>query len=741
MQLKRTFQLRDDQTLWDMMRLYNNISSQFQNFYDEQTNLFDFTVGALQWDRQVRAALRKENRPANSYNLIRTILNVIFSVERDNRKKGKASPRTGGDNELALAITQTLDYYLYHSGFDIAQKRVFMDSIIARVGVYHLGWRYDGSEDDRGKLFVDSIDPREIMAEPYYNDPLWERSGFLFRKHQLSLEEILNTFALNDQEMQNEIMKEASIFFEKDSKRSKWVSQKLKSLFSAVYETATGVSSGTEDTLFKNYLQWWDPRTGKFDVLELHEKRMERRLVVPDSGRRKVLDITETYAGEHFALNNKRHDGFTFEPEIINRIKDRYNITGGARTELMEKRFQTAVIPTFNLKVSQQPYPIKSKNYVYIPQQCYDFHADPLKVQSIMDDLIDPQADFNKSKSLILELLGRYANKGWIMDENAISGLEEDWENNKIAPYRRVRAGYINMIKPEEGQTINPDLVRMPLEMQQLMKVITNADDEIRGTRSSDVKSGKHFIAKEERQAKSFTYILENRDNAQRAVYEMALEFVQHYVTTQQVLRITSDTGNQKGETLEINKSVFSIENGQIQERVINDIDAVKYDIEITDEPFSATAKENREKKLGDLFNATIAVNAKKADALLDIIVEVGNMPEAQKVLQAWSKLEEVSPEQQKMEQMMQAIQMIMVKLGVEEKKIQNQQLQLENIGIDLDNQIKEEEVDGVIIRNALAIKNKDNVGPGKNNGNNGRLTPKTKPAPRPKRKVKANTN
>src|ERR1035437_3510541 len=93
-----------------------------------------------------------------------------------------------------------------------------------------------------------------------------------------------------------------------------------------------------------------------------------------------------------------------------------------------------------------------------------------------MDDLMDPQSHFNKAQSLKLELLGRYANKGWIMDENAISGLEDDWATQRIAPYRRVRAGYINMIKPEEGQTISPDLVRDPIETQALMKTISNAD-------------------------------------------------------------------------------------------------------------------------------------------------------------------------------------------------------------------------------------------------------------------------
>jgi hypothetical protein len=700
----RNFQVRDDQTLFDMMRLYNNTSAQFQPFYDEQTELFDFTVGALQWDKQVRATLRKENRPANSYNLIRTILNVVFSVERDNRKKGKASPRTGGDNDLANVVTQTLDYYLYHSGFAEAQKRVFMDAIVARLGVYHVGWEYNGSEDQIGNLFTRAVDPREMMFEPNYNDPLWKESAFVMRKHSMNVEEMLNTFALNDGEMQQSIMKEAALFFEKDKKRSKWVTQKLKSLFNAVYETATGVDSYDDHT---NYLKWWDPYTGKFDVLELHEKRMEKRLVVPEGN--KLVDLTDVYSKEYESLEGKAFNGMTYDNEIINRLRKNYQLKGQATEDLVNRRFQTIVIPTFMLKVSEQPYPFDSPYYVYLPQYCYDTHADPMKLQSIMDDLVDPQADFNKSKSLILELLGRYANKGWIMDENAISGLEDDWSTNKIAPYRRVRAGYINMVRPEEGQTISPELVKMPLEMQQLMKVITNADDEIRGNRSAGVNSGKHFLAKEERQAKSFTFVLENRDMAQRALYEQSLAFIQHYATTQQVIRVVSDIGNAKGQPVTINKSEFAIEQDRIVERVINDIDAYKYDIEITDEPYSATAQQDRYEKLGDLFNATVAVNADKANALLDILVEVGNFPEAQKILSAWSEIGQPSQEEAMMQQMAMQLQQIMAQLGIEEKKAEidetkakTEAKEVEVIGKQLDNTMKKLEIRDAAIQSIL---------------------------------------
>jgi hypothetical protein len=711
-QINRNWNIRDEATLYDMMRLYDNVSQQFNPFYEELTENFDFTVSELQWDKAIRAQLEKEGRPAFSYNLIRTVLNVIFSIERDNRKKGKASPRTGGDTELANVITQTLQYYLYHAGFSKAQKRVFMDKVVARLGVYHLGWRYNGSEDEVGSLFIESVDPRGLAWELNYDDTLWERSAFVFRKHEMSVEEILNTFALKDPEMRRVIEQEAKVFFEADPMKGKWISRKLKQLFSAVYETATGYS-GRNDNLFKGYLQWWNPGNGKFDVLEMHEKRMEKRLFVKDRNRNKIIDITDSYQSEYKALEQKEFAGYDYDPEIIGKITDRYQIEGEADVDLVNRRFVTAVVPAFYMKVNEQPYPFECKYYNYIPEYCYDTHADPIKLQSVIDDIKDPQRDFNKARSLILELLARYANKGWVMDENAISGLEEDWTNNRITQYRRVRSGYMGLVKPEEGQIVSPELIRMPGETQQLIKVITNADDEVRGNRSPGVTSGKHFIAKEERQAKSFTMLLENRDDAQKAVYEQALAFVQHYVTTQQVVRITTDIvpSIEEDQEVELNKRVFSVQNGELAEQVINDVDAYQYDIEITDEPYSASAQEERYSKLGDVFNAALAVNPKKADAMLPIMVRVAGTPEGEKILEAWKALETPPPDQQLMQQVMQKLSMIMANLDIKDKKAEVE-------GKELDNVKKAEEIKSLKIDNVFSY---INGGENKEDGNNGK--------------------
>lgn len=675
----RTWKIRDDSTLYEVMRVYENLNSQFGAFYDEITENFDFTISGRQWDKEIKTQLEADSRPAFSYNLMRTVLNVIIGIERSNKKKGKASPRTGGDKDLAEVVSETLQYFLYHSGFTEAQKRVFVNKIVGRLGVYHVGWRYNGSTDTNGSLFVESVDPREMAWEPSDGDPLWEKSSFVFRKHELSIEEILNTYALRDEEMQIAIQQEAKTFFMRDPDKGKWINRKLKQMFAAVYETAMGTSGSN---VFKNYLQWWNPGNGKFDVLEMHEKRMEKRLFVPDSEGKRLIDITEPYISDFRELNQREYEGLDFETAIIDRVKQRYGLTGEADIDLVNQRFVTAVIPALNIKANEQAYPVNSKYCVYIPDYCYDIHPDPLKLQSVIDDVKDAQKDFNKARSLILELLARYSNKGWVMDEEAISGLEEDWTTTKITPYRRVRSGYMGLIRPEESPTISPELVRMPFDTQQLIKVITNADDEIRGSKSPGVTSGRHFIAKEESQAKSFTILLDNRDRAHKAVYELSLEFIQHYVTAPQVIRITSDVvpGLDADKEVELNKRIFYREpNGELAERVVNDISAYQYDIEISDEPYSASAQIERYNKLGDIFNAVLSVNPQKADAMLPVMLQAAGTPEADKIIQLWEQMSQPNPEQSQMQAMMQKLQMIIAKLGIEEKQATVEGKKLDN--------------------------------------------------------------
>ncbi|MGA7720666.1 MAG: hypothetical protein WCA84_05745 [Ignavibacteriaceae bacterium] len=669
----RTWKLHDDDVIFDMMRMFNNLKSVFQPLHDEMTRDYNMTVSQLQWLPEWKSKLLEEGRPANAYNLLRPVINIITAIELANRKKIIAKPTQGGEAKMAEIITQVLLRFMHNTKFDWHRTRVLLDSIIAKYGVYNIGWTYE--YDPEGELDITAVDPRRLMFEMNFADPTWEKASYIYDKHQLSIEEILNKFALDDEEMQNAIIEEGRIFFMEDTeKRDRWVSKRLKALFTAVYEIVMHGDRHTGSQSMNNaYLNWFDPVTGKFDVLELHEKRIERRLIVWDRNRQKNIDITE----ESKNIDDK---SIGFDNEKIDDLKQKYDIDGEPRTTLDSQKFITTVIPAFQLKVNEQPYPFKLRGYTYVPNYCYDYHAEPFRSQSVIDDLIDPQSDYNKARSTKLELLQRYVNRGWIMDENAIIGVEKDWETNRIAPYRRVRTGYFDKVKPEEGQSISADLIRETSETPMLIETLSNTGGSIRGQAAAgQERSGKHFQLKRNQEEKSFSYLFSNIENSTKVVGEVALAIIQNRCTTERIFRITRDVDPSVKEPYDItaNQKQFALdESGKIVSRIVNDLTIGEYDIEIDTTPYSSTAREIEFQKMSELFEAAAKIDAKKADALLPLIVKMGDFPLADEILSAWGEVEgsqqykqQALAQQQQLQQMAIQMQMIMAKLGIEQKK------------------------------------------------------------------------
>ena len=678
---KRDWDIRDDDTIYETMRMYRLLDAEFSQFNREMTENYNITVASMQWDAEIKSKLNNANRPAFSYNLIRTIINVLIGIEKDNRKSIITTARGTEDIEMSNIMNKVLKYYMYHSGLSSAQRRVFYDKIIARLGVYHIGWEYDGSDDEYGKLFIKATDPRELRWDATYDDKHWERASYVMRRHKLTIEEIINTYALKDDELRQAIQMEANVFY-KDDNKGKWISRKLKQIFEAVYETALANTLQSNISNRGDSDIWWDAGSNRFDVLELHEKRTRNSILIRLSGQNELVDITDEYIKQYQKLTQKIYDGYTIDNEILGIIKRDYNLQGEYESELVRQRYVTAVCPAFRLKLNEQPYPVNSKYYVYIPDYCYDVHVDNLKVQSVVDDIKDVQQDFNKARSLILELIGRYAARGYMVDENAIKGYEDDWLDNAIGRFKRIRSGYFGLVRQEDMMQINSELMRLPYETQQLIKVITNADDEVRGVKSPGVTSGRHFLAKEQRQAKSFTIILENRDESLKALYHIALNFIQKYVSTQQVIRITNEIDNliQKPETIHINQRQFvKDENGNYVVKIVNDITAIDYDVEISEEQYSASAQEERYYKLSEIFNAVIKLNPKKAELMLPVIIKNIGLREADKIIELWEGMEQNQSANPQMD-VAQQLSMIMAKLGIENKKAELQGKQLDNV-------------------------------------------------------------
>jgi hypothetical protein len=667
--------INDIDTILEMQRMKNNLNSQFKQIHANMTETMNMTIAKLMWKPEWKEKLDRAGRAANSYNLITRILNSISSIEISNRKKIKASAVSGGDVELNKVVTEVLLYYYDKCKYDFKRTRSTIMTMIAGLSVKH--WNYDYENNPEGEMKCDLIDPRTVEYE-LINDPTWENISFIFRTHDLTIEDIINKYAIDDEEMLDYLMVEAEAFFTKDPKdRGKFISKKFKTLLSAAFEVATRGNNQLESQLNDRFNMWWNSVTGKFTVMELHEKRTERRLLIPDNEGRRLIDITEQTKDEK--------NEYKINREKVGMIKETYGLTGEPRPELAPVRYLTTVIPALNAKVNEQPYPFRSKTFCFTPQWCYDFHADAEHSHSIVDDLIDPQSDFNKARSTKLELLVKYGNPGWVMEDQAIAGFENDWTGTTMTPYRRVRPGYINRIKPEQHQTIPPDLIRETGESASLMKEISNADA-IMGNADPNVKSGKFQITKERREEKSFAYLFENVDLADIIGWEYALRLIQHNDSIPKTFRITEDR------ELSINQREFAYDPAQnrIITKIKNDITSLDYDIKIDTTPYTTGARDMEFQQLMEIFEVVASFDPERARAMLPIIVESRGLAKGREILEAWGQQQGQSEQamamQQQMAQMMTVFQQIAAKLNI--------QLQQEDLaGKKLDNVKKAEEI------------------------------------------------
>jgi len=663
----------DEEKIFEVMRVYTNLSESFKGLHADMTSNYNMTVPKFMWDKDAKTKLEYEDRPASAYNLIRPVLRALSSLEITGRKKVVAKPESGNDVELAQVVTHLLNHFLYKANFDQHKTRAFLDAIIARYGMLYVGWNF--ADDPLGTLEIASIDPRRVMFEPDYADAQLVKCGYVLDRHPMSVEELINKYALKNNDLQDAIIRESKPFFFQDpTKRNRAISSKLKTLFSAVFEIVTDGDLSTDNSqLSSKYQNWFNPISGKFDTIEFHEKRTERRMTVYSPSLRRLVDITEG------ALDETKTK---FDNEKIDIIKRKHELQGEPQVDLVNLKWITTIVPALRLKVLDKQYPIQTKYFMHIPVFCYDYHADLINAQSVMDDLKDPQSDYNKARSTKLELLQRYISKGWVLEEGAIDGYEEDWTSGNLAPFRRIRSGYWNKIRPEEMNTINPELIRETQELPELIQHISGANKSMIAEPSPEVKSGRQYNYMRNQSERSFGYIFQNVDNTVKAVASTSLAYIQKFVTAPRVFRITE---NDEPVDLAVNQKVVEVdEYGRIVQRIVNDVTIGKYDIEIDETPYGTTAREIEFVKFQDMFQVIMQLNPNLAVKLLPIYIKASNTGYRSEIMKI-IKGDNQNFQEMALRESEQRINELVQRLGLEKlnEEIKGQKIENENLKAD----------------------------------------------------------
>ena len=643
---------RDQDTVNRVIQIDVDAENTFQPIFKKFRRCFDGVVSDLQISKELKDKFNEENRPYNSYNILSPIAKYLTSLERGQRKKVAALPRKPSGLEMALVVSKLIDCKLYNANHDVHKTRAFLDSTICGWGWLHGMWSFDSVKS--GTWFEQAISPFDIKFDLSSRDMSLDRCKWIDYSPEMTLEEIVAQYAYNDSELLDEIMKEARQYFMPESKQRK---KFISTIFQTLMDTAGSYLGHHESN--HDSSTWFNSLNGKFKVIELHERRTERRMQVFDVKANKYNDITDDILGE---------DGYKEDNEAVKKIMEKYPNSPEPQWATIQQIWITTVVPALQLKVYDKPYAVQNNNFMFTLIPAYDFHDNMEHIQSPIEEVLDLQSDFNKEMSLRLELLLRAANRGYLVEGDAIGkDNERDFMSKKIGLYKKVNK--ISGIQEEKALQVPAELFSDPEMKKGLIEYISGSTREAAHGQSDNRKEGEGlFRLKQDASVGLVQCLFDNLDTGNIQYAENLFANVQVFMKMEDVIRITTD--NENPEFIQINQPTFSIDQeGKLITKILNDVTIEKYDFVMSNQPYTRTARETEFLKLVEMFRFAIQVDSEYAKKLFPIVLKASDSPYRQEILEALGAIGEGKDKNEQMQQAMQALQMQFEHLKLDKAK------------------------------------------------------------------------
>ena len=625
--------IEDQELISTVMATDKKLETRFMPMFQDMNDAANMANSKYQWKKEDKDYLDSQDRVANAYNLISPIIKVIAGIERGNRKKISILGRSSGDQQKSKLLTQLAGFQASSTDFDSVKSRIFLDTIMMKMGYGCSSWSFD-NDPVNGQYLFERVNPLEMKFDVANPDVSWKKVRFVSRKTWVSLEDIINQYALDDDKLYALLMEKSEVFRGRlpQNEKKGLIQSMLQSLWDSVGDILRGEQGYREHNDPNSTLQdWYDPKNNLYALTEFSERVTVRAVTAYHSDTNEKFDITDVVKGEGREIYDRSltdqylqsYPNSRIDVETINRIDIK------------------TVVPALGACVYNRPQVLQNGNFKYTPFFCYDWHPDITKIQSVVDELIDPQSDYNKRRSTILEMLMRLNALGTVFEEGAIDGFEDQWTNKTVGGNRFIRQGYWERWKNDQSVTIPQEFYIENQESKALLEEISGVPKAARGMSESREETGKLFLAKKQQSELSLTYLFDNYDTSTLQAYRNMVDLIQIYMTEEQEIRVLDE---------EDNPFFFKI-NEQVLGEIKNDVSIGKYDVVISQQPYGSSAREIEYMKLLDIIKFIVESAGPNAAILaLPILVKASDSAYRNELLLVLKQLTGISDIKMQME-------------------------------------------------------------------------------------------
>ena len=451
-----------------------------------------FYNGSGQWDESVKMLLEDQNRPALTINKILPTVNVVWGQLIQNRNELRLEALRRGTKEIAELGSALLKHAMdCCEGYD-ASSDAFRDGLITGKGWTTADLVYD-RDPVTGELVVEAPNPLFIYEDPRNTDYDVNKGEYVFRERFWTKNKLKAYFPKKYDEAM------AAMGYDWYQPISEESGNTLSGLVNYLNEGSALAVLGEGNELSGVIVRecWWRE----------YERVRMATIRTPDGG-----EMTVTLKGRND--NAKLAEFEAARPEFA---------IGRHETVLCNLHL-AVMVGDLLLKTEQNPL-YGCKMFPYVRNSPYWLHGDAF---GVVDNLIGPQEELNKSRSNLLHDANMNGNPAWRAKRATPKGsrmvhqfgstpgvlLEEDDFGGKI---ERVEPGQLSQAHRELSERNAADMLE-----------ISGVNPNLLGTPTERAESGRARLIQQEAGLKVLAPVMGNYARSQAILGTMIWEFIRH---------------------------------------------------------------------------------------------------------------------------------------------------------------------------------------------------------------------
>jgi hypothetical protein len=572
-----------------------------------------------QYAEDVRMALRQGRRVALTLNKINPIVRLILGYQRNNKLDIKFQPGNDAASSEAIAnVLSALEKSVATQNMeDFVDAAVFLDGMVTGRGWYET--TLDFEHNDLGELKRVSVDPFEVFPDPDTNTyDINESAAFVNHARWVSIDQVEHDFGRQAADL-------VRPFVYGDTPVGNITNAVIDDIITPI--RGMGMREG-------GVSQWWDDfyvRMGDFAdnyrktirVIQMEHYKSEVRNVFIDleTGDRKVLPKT---------FNTEKIEKMKLYAESVNNPCE-------IQSRKVKVPWVTTVIGDLIVHNDESIY----NNYTMTGYFPYFRRG---ITRGVVEDLIDPQREINKRRSVEIEMISRTANGGWLLPENSMRPVEEQKLRRYgstpgvVLKYKVSASG----AKPEQitPQVSPANHDRLEKNASEDLRQISGVNESALGEVPNSNASGKALEARQRQAVISIQLYMDNQKHTKTLLGNKDITIFQDHYKEPRIFRAIGEDSKLAQHEINVIETIEPVMPGQSAvKRIINDITIGRYTAVVDPVPLSATFQSAQFDEMMMLLEKLAPALGGNIGAFADLIIQASSFSRKDEWVNRWQQV------------------------------------------------------------------------------------------------------